>query len=78
MNNVWKILGRSIKSATKQFKGLFAILALIIFGFLTVVIEVYILGNISVLLGILLILPFAFINLVFMNFWFDVTKEWDF
>lgn len=78
MNNVWKILGRSIKSATKQFKELFAILALIIFGFLTVVIEVYILSNISVLLGILLILPFAFIDLVFMNFWFDVTKEWDF
>ena len=78
MNNVWKILGRSVKSATKQFKGLFAVIALIIFGFLTAVIEVYILGNISVLLGILLILPFAFINLVFMNFWFDVTKEWDF
>jgi hypothetical protein len=78
MNNVWKILGRSIKSATKQFKELFEILALIIFGFLTVVIEVHILSNISVLLGILLILPFAFIDLVFMNFWFDITSEWDF
>lgn len=78
MNNVWKILGRSIKSATKQFKGLFAISASIIFGLLTVVIELYILSNISVLLGILLILPFTFINLVLMNFWFDITSEWGF
>ena len=78
MNNVWKILGRSIKSATKQFKGSFAISASIIFGVLTVVIELYILSNISVLPGILLILPFTFINLVFMNFWFDITSDWGF
>ena len=75
MNNVRKILERSIKSATEQFKELFAVILLIVFGFLMGYMVVYIL-SVNVILGLVSFLPSLFVFLVVMYFWWDVTKEW--
>ena len=60
MNNVRKILERSIKSATEQFKELFAVILLIVFGFLMGYMVVYIL-SVNVILGLVSFLPSLFV-----------------
>lgn len=76
MNNVRKILERSIKSATEQFKEVFAIILLIVFGFLMGYMVVYIL-SVNVILGLVSFLPSLFVVfLVVKYFWWDVIKEW--
>mgnify|MGYP003409321537 CR=1 FL=1 len=76
MNNVRKILERSIKSATEQFKEVFAIILLIVFGFLMGYMVVYIL-SVNVILGLVSFLSSLFVVfLVVKYFWWDVIKEW--
>ena len=75
MKSVWEVFMRSVRLATKTFKELFAVILLIVFGFLMVYMVVYIL-SVNVILGLVSFLPSLFVFLVVMYFWWDVTKEW--
>ena len=75
MKSVWEVFMRSVRLATKTFKELFAVILLIVFGFLMGYMVVYIL-SVNVILGLVSFLPSLFVFLVVMYFWWDVTKEW--
>jgi len=71
----WESFMRSVRLATKTFKELFAVILLIVFGFLMVYMVAYIL-SVNVILGLVSFLPSLFVFLVVTYFWWDVTKEW--
>jgi hypothetical protein len=75
MKSVWEVFMRSVRLATKTFKELFAVILLIVFGFLMGYMVVYIL-SVNVILGLVSFLPSLFVFLVVTYFWWDVTKEW--
>ncbi|MFA5433843.1 MAG: hypothetical protein WC319_13385 [Candidatus Paceibacterota bacterium] len=75
MRKFWESFMRSVRLATKTFKELFAVILLIVFGFLMGYMVVYIL-SVNVILGLVSFLPSLFVFLVVMYFWWDVTKEW--
>ena len=75
MKSVWEAFMRSVRLATKTFKELFAVILLIVFGFLMGYMVVYIL-SVNVILGLVSFLPSLFVFLVVTYFWWDVTKEW--
>jgi len=74
MKSVWEVFVCSIKSATKDFVEIFALVLLIIFGFSFVCIEIYVFCT-NMILGIILFLPLLFIGLVVINFWFNLANE---
>jgi len=71
----WESFMRSVRLAAKTFKELFAVILLIVFGFLMGYMVVYIL-SVNVILGLVSFLPSLFVFLVVTYFWWDVTKEW--
>ena len=75
MRKFWESFMRSVRLATKTFKELFAVILLIVFGFLMGYMVVYIL-SVNVILGLVSFLPSLFVFLVVTYFWWDVTKEW--
>lgn len=75
MKSVWEVFMRSVRLATKTFKELFAVILLIVFGFLMGYMVVYIL-SVNVILGLVSFLPSLFVFLVVTYFWWNVTKEW--
>ena len=75
MKSVWEVFMRSVRLATKTFKEVFAVILLIVFGFLMGYMVVYIL-SVNVILGLVSFLPSLFVFLVVTYFWWDVTKEW--
>jgi len=75
MKSVWESFMRSVRLATKTFKELFAVILLIVFGFLMGYMVVYIL-SVNVILGLVSFLPSLFVFLVVTYFWWNVTKEW--
>ena len=74
MKSGWEVFVCSIKSATKDFVEIFALVLLIIFGFSFVCIEIYVFCT-NMLLGIILFFPLLFIGLVVINFWFNLANE---
>jgi len=74
MKNLWEVFVCSIKSVTKDFVEIFALVLLIIFGFSFVCIEIYVFCT-NMLLGIILFFPLLFIGLVVINFWFNLANE---
>ena len=75
MRKFWESFMRSVRLATKTFKELFAVILLIVFGFLMGYMVVYIL-SVNVILGLVSFLPSLFVFLVVTYFWWNVTKEW--
>ena len=74
MKNLWEVFICSVKSATKDFVEIFALILLAIFGFLFVCIEIYVFCT-NMILGIILFLPLLFIGLVVINFYFNLINE---
>jgi hypothetical protein len=71
----WESFMRSVRLAAKTFKELFAVILLVVFGFLMGYMVVYIL-SVNVILGLVSFLPSLFVFLVVTYFWWNVTKEW--
>ena len=74
MKNLWEVFVCSIKSATKDFVEVFALILLMIFGVSIACIEIYVFCT-NMLLGIILFFPLLFIGLVVINFWFNLANE---
>ena len=78
MKSILELLMNNIKIVVNTpFKAILAILLITEFVVLLAFIEAYVLTTISVLLGIVLVLPLAFIGCVITRTWFDLMVEWN-
>lgn len=77
MKNVLELLINNTKFVANKSKTILAILLITAFGVLLAFIEAYVLTTISVLLGLVLVLPLAFIGCVITRTWFDLMNEWN-
>ncbi|HOD62030.1 MAG TPA: hypothetical protein PKG96_08015 [Bacilli bacterium] len=77
MKNVLELLINNTKFVANKSKTILAILLITAFVVLLAFIEAYVLTTISVLLGIVLVLPLAFIGCVITRTWFDLMVEWN-
>jgi hypothetical protein len=77
MKNVLELLINNTKFVANKFKTILAILLITAFVVLLAFIEAYVLTTISVLLGLVLVLPLAFIGCVITRTWFDLMVEWN-
>ena len=77
MKNVLELLINNTKFVANKSKTILAILLITAFVVLLAFIEAYVLTTISVLLGIVLVLPLAFIGCVITRTWFDLMNEWN-
>ena len=77
MKNVLELLINNTKFVANKSKTILAILLITAFGVLLAFIEAYVLTTISVLLGLVLVLPLAFIGCVITRTWFDLMVEWN-
>lgn len=81
MRKISDIFISNVKSVAYIFKlmlsKLVSLLVLCMFITLIACIDVYISSEISILLGMLLILPLVFIGVVIMGTWYDLVCEWD-
>jgi len=77
MKNVLELLINNTKFVANKSKTILAILLITAFGVLLAFIEAYVLTTISVLLGLVLVLPLAFIGCVITRTWFDLMAEWN-
>ena len=77
MKNIFELLINNTKFVANKSKTILAILLITAFGVLLAFIEAYVLTTISVLLGIVLVLPLAFIGCVITRTWFDLMVEWN-
>ena len=77
MKNVLELLINNTKFVANKSKTILAILLITAFGVLLAFIEAYVLTTISVLLGLVLVLPLAFIGCVIVCTWFDLMNEWN-
>ncbi len=77
MKNVLELLINNTKFVANKSKTILAILLITAFVVLLAFIEAYVLTTISVLLGLVLVLPLAFIGCVIVCTWFDLMNEWN-
>jgi len=77
MKNIFELLINNTKFVANKSKTILAILLITAFGVLLAFIEAYVLTTISVLLGLVLVLPLAFIGCVITRTWFDLMAEWN-
>lgn len=77
MKNVLELLINNTKFVANKSKTILAILLITAFVVLLAFIEAYVLTTISVLLGLVLVLPLAFIGCVITRTWFDLMNEWN-
>jgi hypothetical protein len=77
MKNIFELLINNTKFVANKSKTILAILLITAFGVLLAFIEAYVLTTISVLLGLVLVLPLAFIGCVIVCTWFDLMNEWN-
>ena len=78
MKSILELLMNNIKIVVNTpFKAILAILLITVFIIFLAFIEAYVLTTISALLGIVLVLPLAFIGCVITRTWFDLMYEWD-
>ena len=78
MKSVLELLMNNIKIvANTSSKAILAILLITVFIIFLAFVEAYVLTTISVLLGIVLVLPLAFIGCVITRTWFDLMVEWN-
>jgi hypothetical protein len=77
MKSILELLINNTKFVANKSKTILAILLIIAFVVLLACIEAYVLTTISVLLGIVLVLPLAFIGCVITRTWFDLMVEWN-
>ena len=77
MKNVLELLINNTKFVANKSKTILAILLITAFVVLLAFIEAYVLTTISVLLGLVLVLPLAFIGCVIVCTWFDFMNEWN-
>ncbi|HQM07295.1 MAG TPA: hypothetical protein PLR97_05745 [Bacilli bacterium] len=77
MKNVLELLINNTKFVANKSKTILAILLITAFVVLLAFIEAYVLTTISVLLGLVLVLPLAFIGCVITRTWFDLMVEWN-
>ena len=81
MRKISDIFISNVKSVAYIFKlmlsKLVSLLVLCMFITLIACIDVYISSEISILLGMLLILPLVFIGVVIMGTWYDLVCEWN-
>ena len=77
MKNIFELLINNTKFVANKSKTILAILLITAFGVLLAFIEAYVLTTISVLLGLVLVLPLAFIGCVITCTCFDLMNEWN-
>jgi len=77
MKNVLELLINNTKFVANKSKTILAILSITVFIIFLAFIEAYVLTTISALLGIVLVLPLAFIGCVITRTWFDLMVEWN-
>jgi len=78
MKSVLELLMNNIKIvANTSSKAILAILLIAVFIIFLAFVEAYVLTTISVLLGLVLVLPLAFIGCVITRTWFDLMVEWN-
>lgn len=78
MKSILELLMNNIKIVVNTpFKAILAILLITVFIIFLAFVEAYVLTTISVLLGIVLVLPLAFIGCVITRTWFDLMVEWN-
>ena len=77
MKSILELLINNTKFVANKSKTILAILLITAFVVLLAFIEAYVLTTISVLLGIVLVLPLAFIGCVITRTCFDLMYEWD-
>jgi len=78
MKSVLELLMNNIKIvANTSSKAILAILLITVFIIFLAFVEAYVLTTISVLLGLVLVLPLAFIGCVITRTWFDLMVEWN-
>ena len=77
MKSILELLINNTKFVANKSKTILAILLITAFGVLLAFIEAYVLTTISVLLGLVLVLPLAFIGCVITRTWFDLMVEWN-
>ena len=77
MKNVLELLINNTKFVANKSKTILAILLITAFVVLLAFIEAYVLTTISVLLGLVLVLPLAFIGCVITCTCFDLMVEWN-
>lgn len=77
MKSILELLINNTKFVANKSKTILAILLITAFGVLLAFIEAYVLTTISVLLGLVLVLPLAFIGCVIVCTWFDLMNEWN-
>ena len=78
MKSILELLMNNIKIVVNTpFKAILAILLITAFVVLLAFIEAYVLTTISVLLGLVLVLPLAFIGCVIVCTWFDLMVKWN-
>ena len=78
MKSVLELLMNNIKIvANTPSKAILAILLIAVFIIFLAFVEAYVLTTISVLLGLVLVLPLAFIGCVITRTWLDLMVEWN-
>lgn len=77
MKSILELLINNTKFVANKSKTILAILLITAFVVLLAFIEAYVLTTISVLLGLVLVLPLAFIGCVIVCTWFDLMVEWN-
>lgn len=77
MKSILELLINNTKFVANKSKTILAILLITAFVVLLAFIEAYVLTTISVLLGLVLVLPLAFIGCVIVCTWFDLMAEWN-
>ncbi|MFA5434188.1 MAG: hypothetical protein WC319_15190 [Candidatus Paceibacterota bacterium] len=78
MKSVLELLMNNIKIvANTSSKAILAILLIAVFIIFLAFVEAYVLTTISVLLGLVLVLPLAFIGCVITRTWLDLMVEWN-
>ena len=77
MKSILELLINNTKFVANKSKTILAILLITAFVVLLAFIEAYVLTTISVLLGLVLVLPLAFIGCVIVCTWFDLMNEWN-
>ena len=77
MKSILELLINNTKFVANKSKTILAILLITAFVVFLACIEAYVLTTISVLLGLVLVLPLAFIGCVIVCTWFDLMNEWN-